>query len=294
MGCSGYVKTTESRSAAGVKRHSVGPPEKTAAVDHAREIGQSCAVMGGRPMVVTIRTARRRHRKLAPRARLPDAFRKGDRPGRCNGVHGQNLRATGGVSETDSLALCLARHQRGRLLPQRDDGADTETYRALVPGLSTLAGSMLIGISSPYRQAGLLHDKYRDHYGKDGDVLFVKAPTTASAEWLGQFRDDIAGFVDVALIEGCVDRGVTVRAPREGMTYWSHVDVSGGIRDSATVAISHAEGEVAVLDCVVEVRAPHNPVDAVWQLAQTSPWPLENPPMSLSITSALWSLCSPT
>ncbi len=39
---------------------------------------------------------------------------------------------------------------------------DIETYRALMPGLATLPGSMLIGISSPYRRAGLLHQKYKD------------------------------------------------------------------------------------------------------------------------------------
>src|SRR5690349_122521 len=60
-----------------------------------------------------------------------------------------------------------------------DDSAnpDTETYQALKPGLATMPGSMVIGISSPYRKGGLLYKKFKDHYGKPGKVLVIKAPT---------------------------------------------------------------------------------------------------------------------
>src|SRR5207247_1219534 len=62
----------------------------------------------------------------------------------------------------------------------RDDSSatpDVETYNAIKPGLATMPGSMIIGISSPYRKAGLLYKKYRDHYGKPSKVLVIKAPT---------------------------------------------------------------------------------------------------------------------
>ncbi len=37
---------------------------------------------------------------------------------------------------------------------------------------------MLIRISSPYRKAGLLYEKWRDHYGKNSDdVLVIRAPS---------------------------------------------------------------------------------------------------------------------
>ena len=36
-----------------------------------------------------------------------------------------------------------------------------------------------------------------------------------------------------------------------------------------TAAIAHAEGDVAFLDCLVEVRAPHNPQTATAQIADT-------------------------
>jgi hypothetical protein len=108
----------------------------------------------------------------------------------------------------------------------RDDRSaapDSETYNAIVPGTITLPGSMLIGISSPHKKSGLLYDRWREHWGKDGDVLVVRAPSTAlnptlnrklidaelerdpakgRAEWLAEWRDDIANFIDRALIEG--------------------------------------------------------------------------------------------
>src|SRR5262249_31838691 len=93
---------------------------------------------------------------------------------------------------------------------------DIETYHAVTPGLATLPSSMLIGISSPYKKSGLLYDKWRQHYGQAGDVLVVRAPSltlnptldpriiaeamerdpaVARAEWLGEWRDDLAQFL---------------------------------------------------------------------------------------------------
>ena len=43
---------------------------------------------------------------------------------------------------------------------------DIETYRALLPALAT-TGGILIGISTPYRRTGLLHQKHRDYFGVD-------------------------------------------------------------------------------------------------------------------------------
>jgi hypothetical protein len=57
---------------------------------------------------------------------------------------------------------------------------DFETYAALVPALVTLPGSMLIGISTPYRRSGLLYDRWLHSYGKpDDEVLVVKGPSTS-------------------------------------------------------------------------------------------------------------------
>jgi len=167
---------------------------------------------------------------------------------------------------------------------------DLETYRALKPGLATLPGSMLIGISSPYRKSGILYWKFKDHFGRDGDILFIRAatrtlnplidqsivdealaedPAAAKAEWLGEFRDDVAGYADIAIIEAAVDHGVTVRPPAPGRTYFAGADPSGGQRDSFTCAVAHAENGTAVLDCLVEIKAPFSPTAAVEQVATT-------------------------
>lgn len=167
---------------------------------------------------------------------------------------------------------------------------DEETYKALKPALATLPGSMIVGISSPYRKSGLLHRKFKECYGKDGDVLVIRAPTralnptidpavieqalagdpvSALAEWLAEFRDDIGGWAEAALIEAAVDPGVTVRPPKAGVTYRAFSDPSGGARDSFTTAIAHTEKDTQVLDCLVEIKAPFNPTTATEQIAAT-------------------------
>ena len=168
---------------------------------------------------------------------------------------------------------------------------DVETYNAIVPGLATIPGSMMIGISSPYRRGGLLYQKWKDHYGKaDDDVLVIRAPSralnptldpriidealardpaVARAEWLAEWRDDIATFLSRELIESAVDLGVTVRPPVAGVSYRAFCDPSGGMSDSFTCGIAHAEGEIAVLDCLLEIRAPFNPATATGDVAKT-------------------------
>ena len=42
-----------------------------------------------------------------------------------------------------------------------------------MPSLATIPGAMLIGISTPYRRAGLLYPKWRDYFGQDDDDVLV-------------------------------------------------------------------------------------------------------------------------
>lgn len=165
---------------------------------------------------------------------------------------------------------------------------DEETYRAVKPGMATLKDSLLIGISSPYRKSGLLYQKFAEHYGKPGNVLVIKAPSlslnptldrtiidealeqdpaAARAEWLAEFRDDISGWASRELIESAVDRGLIVRPPQDGVRYFSFCDASGGVRDSFTAAVAHAEKNDAILDCLIEIRPPFNPDAATAQVA---------------------------
>jgi hypothetical protein len=161
---------------------------------------------------------------------------------------------------------------------------DIELYNAIRPALASLPGSRIIGISSPYRKSGLLWNKYRKHFGQDDDdVLVIQAatrtlnptidqafidqaladdPVGARAEWLGEFRSDIAGYADFELIDAAVDRGVMVRPPRQGVSYVGACDPGGGVRDSFVGAVCHDESGVAVLDAVIEIRAPYSPTAA--------------------------------
>ena len=161
---------------------------------------------------------------------------------------------------------------------------DIETYRAVLPALAT-TGGMLIGISSPYAQRGLLYQKHRDCFGKDDpDVLVIQAgtrvfnptidetiieqahrddPEAAAAEWDAHFRGDLSTFIDRGIVERSVEPGVRERPFERQYRYVAFCDPSGGAHDSMTLGIAHREGERAVLDCLREVRPPFAPDDVV-------------------------------
>jgi hypothetical protein len=168
---------------------------------------------------------------------------------------------------------------------------DIETYTAIVPSLVTIPGSILIGISTAYRRAGLLFDKFRDHFGQnDPDVLVIKATTrqlnptiteefiaqqlerdydSAAAEWLSEWRSDLADFVAREVVEAAVVLGCH-ELPREPRYhYHAFTDPSGGSSDSFTLAIAHKQDDKAILDCLREVRPPFTPSSVVEEFAAT-------------------------
>jgi hypothetical protein len=178
----------------------------------------------------------------------------------------------------------------------RDDRSatpDVEAARALLPGLMT-TGGMLAIMSSPYQQRGLLHQRHRDFFGKDdADVLVVAGastdfnptldaekieaaraadPQAAMAEWFGEFRNDLAQFLEDALIDAAIDADRPLEiAPRAGHTYVAGVDMSGGRHDASCLCIAHAEGEGETRRYVADVvrghRAPHDPATVVREFA---------------------------
>lgn len=158
---------------------------------------------------------------------------------------------------------------------------DYETVTAIRPAMSTIPSAMLIGLSSPYRRAGVLWEAHKDHYGQnDSDVLVVQAdtakmnplvdqrvideayrkdPQSARAEYGAQFRDDLAAFVDYTAVQAVVTTNVTVRHYIEGQRYFAFVDPSGGSADSFTLAIAHNEKNIPTLDLLVERKPPFSP-----------------------------------
>jgi hypothetical protein len=170
---------------------------------------------------------------------------------------------------------------------------DTEILAAARPMLATTSG-MLIAISSPYAQRGELWGAYKRDYGPNGDplVLVAKAasrtmnpglsqkiidramerdPASASAEYMAEFRNDIESFVSPAAVDGAVFPDRIELPPVQSATYYAFTDAAGGSGggDSMTLAIAHAEGDVAVLDLVRERRPPFSPDETVKDFTAT-------------------------
>jgi hypothetical protein len=168
---------------------------------------------------------------------------------------------------------------------------DSKILDSVRPGLTTQRGLLAI-ISSPYSKRGALYDAYRKHYGPNGDPLVLVAqgsscqfnptlpqsvvdramerdPASASAEYLGKFRDDIAAFINREAVEACVSAGVFERAPQAGIRYRAFCDPSGGSSDSMTVALAHRDKSGSViLDAVRERCPPFQPTAVVQEFAQ--------------------------
>jgi hypothetical protein len=167
--------------------------------------------------------------------------------------------------------------------------SDAEVYHAVLPGLVT-TGGMLIGISSPYRKAGLLYGKWKKHHGQSGDdVLVVRGPSTtfnptlpqsvidaavledpqvAASEWCAEWRSDLAAFIERELVESAVDFGVAVRPPQPRVQYLAFCDSSSGRGDSFVVSVGHIEGNLVVVDTVVEYRPPFDPIAVIREIAE--------------------------
>ncbi len=136
---------------------------------------------------------------------------------------------------------------------------------------------MLILISSVHKRSGILYQRWKDHYGRDGDVLVLRGTTRQfnhsfdeaiiqkalaedreryAAEYLSEWRDDLTTWLGSDLLDAAVDPGVLVRAPVHGVTYVAGCDASGGRdRNPFTAAISHEEGGNVVLDVLYERKA---------------------------------------
>ena len=168
--------------------------------------------------------------------------------------------------------------------------ADREVYRSLRPGMATLAESMLIGITTAHRRTGLAYDRWQRHFGRDSakvlvihaesralnptlpqadiDEALAEDPEAARADYLSIWREDLSSYITRELIESAVDQGVTVRLYDPRHQYVSFIDASSGTFDAFACAIAHREGDMVILDCLVEICAPFNTAEATAQIAQ--------------------------
>jgi hypothetical protein len=169
---------------------------------------------------------------------------------------------------------------------------DEELARALRPALVTLNGSMVV-ISSPHRRRGILFTAYEKFYGQDAQpCLYVQASSTTlnptlnhesidraiegdpeggASEWLGHFRSDSCEYLPDELINAAIVPDRVELPHQRGIRYSSFVDMSGGVNDSACLAIAHKEpgtrAEHLVLDLLSEAPAPHEPAEIVKRFA---------------------------
>lgn len=183
-------------------------------------------------------------------------------------------------SITSPLAIC---DEVAFWLIENSANPDKEILDALRPALATTGGPLVV-ISSPHAKKGEVYDAHRRDFGPTGDplVLVAKAASrvfnstlpqktvdrayardaaAASAEYGGEFRNDLEAFVSRETVEACVEAGVIERPYVHGLPYRAFVDPSGGGEDDMTLAIGHAEADVCVVDATRarKTKAPSSP-----------------------------------
>jgi len=201
-------------------------------------------------------------------------------------VHAASYRTTRGYTIAGVVADELA-------FWRTEDSAnpDTEILAALRPGMATVPGALLAGLSTPYARRGELFKAWERYFGKDDpDVLVWVAPSlamnpsldpsvierayaddplAAAAEYGAEWRKDVAPFLSSEAVEACVVPERRELPPRRGVAYIAFCDPSGGSQDAMTLAVAHLEGERGVLDLVREVRPPFSPDQVCADFAAT-------------------------
>ena len=137
-----------------------------------------------------------------------------------------------------------------------DDSAnpDSEVLNAVRASMATFGNdAMVIAGSSPYARRGVLWDAFRRWHGKEDarnlvwraatrvmnptisqefvDAEFERDPARANAEYFAEFRNDIAAFVDLTVLEACTADGLFEMPPVSGTAYLAFCDPSGGSSD---------------------------------------------------------------
>ena len=180
------------------------------------------------------------------------------------------------------LSLVCAVADEAAFLMSEGKNTDAELANALRPALITTRGLLVLS-STPYAPTGELHALHEKYYGKDdGAVLVARAtsrdtnptlaqsvidraierdPVAARAEFMGEFRSDVSGFISRDMLLAAVDEGVTARPPSGG--HVAFCDAASGVAendgDSFTMAIGHADADgVVIIDRVSEWKPPFN------------------------------------
>ncbi|MGH7194598.1 MAG: hypothetical protein ACREJM_13860, partial [Candidatus Saccharimonadales bacterium] len=166
-----------------------------------------------------------------------------------------------------------------------DDAAEPDyaVLDALRPGLGSLPGAMLLCASSPYAQKGALYDAFRRYFGhadapapiwraptrtmnptfsqRQIDAAMERDPAWAKAEYLAEFRTDVASFIQREVVDAAVVPG-RYELPPGSEHYVGFADAAGGSgADSYTAAVAFLDRSTnhAVLAAVREAKPPFSP-----------------------------------
>ena len=189
-------------------------------------------------------------------------------------VHTASFRAVRGYT----VACCIA-DEVAYWRSEESANPDHEILNAIRPAMATLGGK-LVALSSPYARRGALWDAYKRYHGKDSPILVAQAPSrtmnptlpqrivdqamerdpsAAAAEYGAQFRSDVETFVSREAVDACTVPGRHELPPISGVQYRAFTDPSGGSKDKFTLAITHREGEVVVVDAIRARKPPFSP-----------------------------------
>src|SRR5262249_37144186 len=91
------------------------------------------------------------------------------------------------------------------------------------------------------------------------DAAFAEDPASARAEFLGQWREDVAEFVPRSLIESLEIPGRKELLVSNRNPYRAGCDLSGGRKDSAALVICHKEDQKVIQSFGRDWKAPFNP-----------------------------------
>lgn len=196
-------------------------------------------------------------------------------------VHTCNYKSTRGYSVVAALLDEIAYWPTD----EYSSSPDVEVVAAIRPSMATVPGAMLLCASSPHARKGLLWTTHKKHFGKDNDPVLVwqaatrdmnasvpqsyidqhmaDDPARGSAEWLAQFRTDVEAFCSLEAVRSCISVGMFERLPQDGVHYRAFLDCAGGSgSDSMVLCCAHRDkNDVAVIDCLREVKPPFSPAD---------------------------------
>jgi hypothetical protein len=173
--------------------------------------------------------------------------------------------------------------------------SDIELIRAIRPALAT-TGGRLIAISTKYAKRGWAYGTWKKYFGNNSgqtlvwdadsrtmnptlsqkviDQAIAEDPTAARSEFMNQWREDVAIFLPIEVVESVVKKGRFQLLPKPGTRYFAFVDISGGRSEDGAVCIGHREirddGDKAVIvDCLERYKSPYNPYEVIGMMSKT-------------------------